>query len=219
MAPIVAGHSYWTDGTWDNLTSVRTKVDAKAKEAALKVYQTEWSMLGDGYNNSEFVGFDKASYMDIALYMSKVIHCDLVYANVASWSYWTSVDLERWDHKNRFLLISATPASGVYGDITQSGTHEAKKSLWVLGNYSLFIKPDYKRVEIDVKNSSNTFFGSSYLSPDGKSLVCVYTNLSSQQQVLKTKLLSGTASALKSYTTSLTQDLEEKQSQILMVQS
>jgi O-glycosyl hydrolase len=209
VAPVIAGHSYWTDGNWSTLVDVRTQVASKAGAAGLKVYQTEWSMLGDGYSSSEFVGYDDATYMDIALYMSKVIHCDLVYANVSSWSYWTSVDLERWSHKNRFLLIKATPAGGDYGDITQSGTHEATKTLWVLGNYSLFIRPDYKRVDMAMTDTSKNLFGSAYISSDGKTLVAVYTNLSSSRYDVKADLGSVEISSIKTYTTSKTQDLAE----------
>lgn len=208
VAPVIAGHSYWTDGSWQTMVDVRSQVASKASAAGLKVYQTEWSMLGDGYGN-EFIGFDNASYMDIALYMSKVIHCDLVYANVSSWSYWTSLDLERWSHKNRFLLIKVTPAGGDYGDITQSGTHEATKTLWVLGNYSLFIRPDYKRVELKMENTSKNLFGSAYLSPDGKKLVAVYTNLSSTRYDVRADIGSAEVNSIKTYTTSQTQDLAE----------
>lgn len=129
---------------------------------------------------NEFVGFDNASYMDIALYMSKVIHCDLVYANVSSWSYWTSLDLERWSHKNRFLLIKVTPAREVITEILHKAVHTKRLRLCgFLGNYSLFVRPDYKRVELKMENTSKNLFGSAYLSPDGKKLVAVYTNLSS----------------------------------------
>lgn len=210
VAPIIAGHSYWTDGNWETMVDVRKKVAAKANSAGLKVYQTEWSMLGGNYDDKEFVGFDDASYMDIALYMSKVIHNDLVHANVSSWSYWTSIDLERWSHKNRFLLIKVTPAGGDYGDIKQSGTHAATKTLWVLGNYSLFIRPDYKRVDLAMENSSKNFFGSAYISPDNKQIVSVYTNLSSTQYSVKADIGNVSIESIKTYTTSLTQDLAER---------
>lgn len=210
IAPVIGGHSYWTDGDWKTMVDVRSRVAEKAKSAGLKLYQTEWSMLGDGYSSNEFVGYDDASYMDIALYMSKVIHCDLVYANVSSWSYWTSMDMERWSHKNRFLLIKVTPAGGPYGDITQSGTHEATKTLWVLGNYSLFVRPEYKRVDLQLENTSKEFFGSAYISPDNKKVVCVYSNLSKMQQTVKATLGDVTIESIKTYTTSQSQDLEER---------
>lgn len=209
VAPIVAGHSYWTDTNWQTLVDTRKEVASQADAAGLKVYQTEWSMLGDGYSSNEYVGHDKATYMDIALYMSKVIHADLTYANVSSWSFWTSLDLERWDHKNRFLLIKVTPGGGDYGDITQSGTHAATKTLWGLGNYSLFIRPNYKRVELEMKNTSKELFGSAYVSPNGKKVVCVYTNISKQQYDAKASLDNVEVKSIKRYTTSQTQDLAE----------
>lgn len=210
VAPIVAGHSYWTDGDWTTLTSVREKVKEKAAVAGLKVYQSEWSMLGDNYSTNEYIGHANATYMDIALYMSKVIHCDLTYANVSSWSYWTAVDLERWDHKNRFLLISVTPAGGVYNDIKQSGTHTGTKTLWVLGNYSLFIRPEYKRIDVAINNTSSQFFGNAFISPDKKTIVAVYTNLTKQNQDLKADLNGVEVRSIKTYTTSSNQNLEEK---------
>lgn len=210
VAPIIAGHSYWTDGNWQRLTSTRSNVAQSAQAAGLRAYQTEWSMLGDGYDASEFVGFDNASYMDIALYMSKVIHGDLVYANVASWSYWTALSPERWDHKNRFYLIKVTPAGGDYGDLTQSGTHEASKTLWVLGNHSLFIRPGYSRVDLQMRGTSRELFGSAYLSPDGKQLVAVYTNLSSTQFDAKAQLDGINISSIRAYTTNATQNLAER---------
>ena len=114
---LICGHSYWTDGTWDGMRNVRKQVAQAAGQYNLDVWQSEWSMLGDNYSSSEFVGYEQASEMDIAFYMSKVIHNDLTVAGVSSWSYWTSMDVSRWGHKNRFLLISLVPAGGEYGDI------------------------------------------------------------------------------------------------------
>jgi O-glycosyl hydrolase len=108
-------------------------------------------MLGDNYSSSEFVGYEQASEMDIAFYMSKVIHNDLTVAGVSSWSYWTSMDVSRWGHKNRFLLISLVPAGGEYGDIEQEGSYQATATLWVLGNYSRFIRPGYRRIALGRK--------------------------------------------------------------------
>lgn len=88
-----------------------------AENYGVSLWQSEWSMLGDGYNSSEFKGFRAATEMDIALYMSKVIHNDLTVAGVSSWSFWTSMDVARWGHKNRFLLVSLVPADGIFGDI------------------------------------------------------------------------------------------------------
>ena len=92
------------------MRNVRKQLAQAAQQYDVEIWQSEWSMLGDGYSSSEFIGYDQATEMDIALYMSKVIHNDLTIAGVSSWSYWTSMDIPRWGHKNRFLLISLEPA-------------------------------------------------------------------------------------------------------------
>lgn len=210
--PAIAGHSYWTDGSWSNLYSVRSQVASAASAYGLKVYQTEWSMLGDGYNSDGYPGHEKASYLDMALYMSKVIHHDLTTAGASSWSYWTSMDTERWSQKCRFHLVKVTPAGGDYGDITESGTYEATKNLWVLGNYCLFIRPGYQRIGLDIANASNSFFGSAYLSPNGDRLVAVYTNLTDKSIGLDARIegIGKSPAGIKRYTTSQTDNLKEE---------
>ncbi len=206
VAPIIGGHAYWVDGTGNDLYTTRTKVNTAAKAAGLKFHQTEWSMLGDHYNDI-YPGHDNSSYTDIALYMSRVIHHDMVYANASSWSYWTAIDVERWNHKNRFLLISVNPADGVNGDIELSGTHKATKTLWALGNYSLFVRPEYRRVDLDIENPSAYFFGSAYLSPDSRELVVVYTNMSKKDITPKMKVGKDIKS-VKKYITNATNNLK-----------
>lgn len=212
IAPVIAGHSYWTDTNLNGMRDARVNAASAAKAAGYGLYQTEWSMLSDNYGDG-YPGHDQASYMDIALYMAKVIYSDLTMANVSSWSFWTSMDMERWNHKSRFYLIKVTPAGGPYGDITQSGTHEASKNLWVLGNFSKFVRPGYKRVALDIKNPSNLFLGSAYISPDNKTLAVVYINVSTKDLDVKAEL-SGIGSdqiqSIKTYTTSETSNLKEQ---------
>jgi len=207
-AGIVCGHSYWTDLNWSTLTDVRSKVHTAALNQNLKVYQTEWSMMGEGYEDAP--NYDNASYMDLALAMSKVIHQDLVTANASSWSYWTSVATERWSQKSRFYLIRITPADGDYGDIAKSGTYSAGKNLWVLGNYSLFVRPGYSRVDLNIPQQSKNFFGSAYLSPDKSKLVVVYTNATKKSIKIATDIqgLGKKTSSIKQYTTSAAKDLK-----------
>lgn len=83
----------------DGMRNVRKQLAQAAQQYDVEIWQSEWSMLGDGYSSSEFIGYDQATEMDIALYMSKVIHNDLTIAGVSSWSYWTSMDIPRWGHK------------------------------------------------------------------------------------------------------------------------
>lgn len=208
---LVCGHSYWTDGTWNDMRKVRQQVYQAASNKGLELWQSEWSMLGDGYSSTEFTGYDAATEMDIALYMSRVIHNDLTVANVSSWSYWTSMDVSRWGHKNRFLLISLVPANGVDGDIAQEGTFAATPTLWVLGNYSRFIRPGYRRISLTLKESMN-FFGSAWISPDKKQIVAIYTNYANKGVRLyeKREGWDGYVKAITTYTTTSIDNLVEE---------
>lgn len=211
VLPILGVHSYWTDCDWNTLQTTRVAARNKADFYNVDLYQTEWSMLGDSYNDNNYPGHEKASYMDIALYMSQVIYHDLTNAGVSSWSYWTSMDMERWNHKNRFMLIKIEPYDGAYGNIMYGGTCDATKTLWVLGNFSLFIRPGYYRVGLNISNSSNSFFGSAYISPDRDRLVAVYTNITDKSIGLDCSIIGidKKIDKVNVYTTSSTKDLQE----------
>lgn len=184
VAKTVAGHSYWTFRTNNELKEVRENVSREAEKYGVEVMQTEWSMLDAEPSTS--AGFpatyDAASKMDIALYMGKLIYCDLTYGNMTGWSYWTAFAQEKWGQKNRFYLIRMNAQGDTgdesYGDIKKGGTLTDDKNLWVLGNYSRFIRPGYKRVAVAGADELNNLMASSWLSPDGGSLVTVLVNMS-----------------------------------------
>ncbi|ANQ51656.1 beta-glycosidase [Flammeovirga sp. MY04] len=177
VKPTMSAHSYWFDRNFEEMKSTRSLALEAAQRNNIELCQTEWSMLSKEYDY--FPGYKQASTMDIALVMSNVINHDLNYANVTSWSYWTAMDLIRWNHKNRFCLVEVIPEGGSEGDITKSGTHIAHKTLWALGNYSLFIRPDFERVEMDL-SSDLPVVGTSFISSNQQELVVVYTNLSDE---------------------------------------
>ncbi len=204
---VAAGHSYWTFDNWNDMRNVRKKVADKASAKGIRVWQTEWSMLDK--EPSELGGsYDQVSEFDIALYMSKIIHNDITVAGCTSWSYWTAMSVERWSQKNRFELIKTTPAGGNYSDdFTAEGTVEATPNLWVLGNYSLFVRPGYFRVDLTGADSKD-FCGTAYVSPDGKTVVAVYTNADKAKGVMLDSTISG-AGTLKTVTRYSTTEKKE----------
>ena len=209
IAPVYGAHSYWTDGTWNGMRSVRQSAHDKAVENGIGLWQTEWSMLGDGY--SEFPGYENSNEMDIALVMDKVIYNDLTVAGVSSWSYWTSMDVSRWSQLDRFMLIDFTPAGGTYSvDLSGEGTYKADATLWVLGNYSLFVRPGFKRIDVDIPNANRTFFGTGFIAPDGNRIVVVMSNLSAASMDVRFNLKGVTPKSLSSYTTTLKKHLQQQ---------
>ena len=183
VAKAMGGHSYWSVGSNETMKEVRETVRTEAEKYGVEVIQTEWSMLDDAPSiEAGFTGdYGSASKMDIALYMGKVIHSDLTYGNMTGWSYWTAFSQEKWGHKNRFHLIRLN-ADGDTGDesnadIKLGGYVTADKNLWVLGNYSRFIRPGYQRVQLEGADEMNALMGSAWLSPDAETLVAVFVNM------------------------------------------
>ena len=210
----IAGHSYWTFRTNNQLTSTRSAVANAAAARELQVFQTEWSMLDEPPQSSTGFpagGYEEATYMDIALFMGKLIYCDMVYAGASSWSYWTAFAQEQWGQKNRFYLLRVIANGDTgpesYGDLYNGGTILDSRNLWVLGNYSRFIRPGYHRVEMTGASNLNALMGSAYVSPDGNEAVLVYVNMANSPTTvtLETDAADGrTISTIKKYTTSET---------------
>lgn len=189
VKPVVCAHSYWIDGSWADLKSSRTSALNKASAQGMGIWQTEYSMLGDAPTKGGefFTTYDDAKYIDLSLWLSKVIHADMVYANASSWSYWTVFGQERYSQKNRFWLIKVGQSVGDYvEDYTEASdatTYQTGTNLYVLGNYSRFVRPGYVRVDVgfDADSYSKTLFASGYLSPDQSKLVVVYTNMTEEK--------------------------------------
>ena len=215
VAKVVAGHSYWTFTTNNALKDVREKVRDEASKYGVEVMQTEWSMLDAAPSTSAGfpASYEAASKMDIALYMGKIIYSDLVFGNMSGWSYWTSFAQERYSQKNRFYLIrinaSGDTGDESYGDIKNGGTLTADKNLWVLGNYSRFIRPGYKRVKVEGAEEMNGLLGSSWISPDNSMLVSVMINMSRSKRNINLSLSNHSAEEIKTYVTDKDHNLEQ----------
>ena len=95
-------------------------------------------------------------------------------------------------------------------DEEQEGSYQATATLWVLGNYSRFIRPGYRRIALDL-NESRTFFGSAWLSPEGDKVVAVYTNMSDKAVRLGETHVgwSNEAKSIATYTTTGSKNLVE----------
>ena len=214
LAKVVAGHSYWTFGNNNDLKNVREKVRDKAAEYGIEVMQTEWSMLDAAPSTSAGfpASYDAATKMDIALYMGKLIYSDLVFGNMSGWSYWTTFAQERYSQKNRFYLIrmNATTDTGdeSYADPKNGGVLTVDKNLWVLGNYSRFIRPGYKRVDVEGADEMNALIGSSWISPDSKTLVTVLVNMSRSTRKIDLSLSGFSIESTKTYVTDKDHNLE-----------
>ena len=203
LAKVVAGHSYWSFTNNSDLKNVREKVRDEAEKYGVEAMQTEWSMLDAAPSTS--AGFP-------ALYMGKLIHCDLTFGNMSAWSYWTAFAQEKWSQKNRFYLIRMNAQGDTgdesYGDIKKGGTLTADKNLWVLGNYSRFIRPGYQRIQLADDGDMNALLGSAWLSPDGQEAVAVLLNMKRSSRKVGLAMAESGIASVKAYVTDKDHDLE-----------
>jgi hypothetical protein len=211
----MAAHSYWTFATNTQLTNARTTAAQAAAQRGLQLVQSEWSMLDAAPSASAGFpegGYDEATAMDIALYMGKVIYCDLVYASVSSWSYWTAFAQEQWGQKNRFYLLRVNAAGDTgtesYGDLSRGGTIVDSRNLWVLGNYSRFIRPGYRRVAVEGADEMNALMASSWVSADGNTLVSVFVNMNRISREIGLTIEGRSNKGVKTYVTDKDHDLQ-----------
>jgi O-glycosyl hydrolase len=220
VAPVIAGHSYWKDKKNSDIKSVRQQVKSKADQYNLGVHQTEWSMMEiDGVD-----GFPSNwDYIDVALDMAKIIHSDMAYANAASWSFWTAMDMERWSQKNRFMLVRVKPNNSdyptTYTQLETQGAVTAEPNLWALGNYSLFVRPGYQRIQLTGADDMAGLMGTAYVAPDHSKIVAVYVNMGNSDSNITMSLNNPDATLVSAdkYVTSASSNLKKSAQSIAAI--
>lgn len=181
---LMAAHSYWTTTPLSDLRKIRIEMGDVLKRHNVRFWQTEYCIMSNDTEIGSGGGFDRS--MKTALYVARIIHHDLVYANASAWQWWRSVATS--DYKDGLIL--ATPDKSL-----TDGTFTDSKLMWSLGNYSRFVRPGAVRVQVNgtsndnaPKNEEHTnpegIMLSAYNNPDG-SLVIVAINYSNKAQTIQ----------------------------------
>ena len=170
---LMAAHSYWTNTPLEDLRTIRMEMGKELKKNNVRFWQTELCIM----SNDKEIGYGGGKDLSIktALYVARVIHYDLVYANASAWQWWRSVGTG--DYKDG--LIYANPDKSLI-----DGTFTDSKLMWALGNYSRFIRPGAKRLGVSAFNSKGKQVGegdtdpyavmiSAYQNADGTPVVVV----------------------------------------------
>lgn len=144
---VIEGHSYFTDLGDTTLIKVRKQLKDTAASYKIPFWQSEYSMLGNGYKEG---AKGRISAMDCALFLSKIIYHDLAVADATAWHLWNSWEPGNADFDTRYYLLAlkSNPAN-TQGDFTIT------KNLWALGHYSRFIRPGMKRINIERNDGLN----------------------------------------------------------------
>jgi len=147
---IICGHSYFTTSPSLELMKRRMDLSEKIKTHNLNYWQSEYCILGDNAGEINGSGMDLG--MKTALYLAKVIHADLTYANASAWHWWLSVSAN--DYKDGLIYFSNKGNLGENDNQKFDADILVSKLLWTLGNFSRFVRPNMKRIKIDFENKA-----------------------------------------------------------------
>lgn len=132
----IVAHSYWTNTPLQYMRDIRVALRDTLKKYGLEYWQTETCIMGNDEEIGGGGGYDFS--MKTALYVARIIHHDLVFANAKSWQWWRAVG---GNYKDGLLRAYST-------DGMKSGTVIDSKLLWTMGNYSRFVRPGAVRYDI-----------------------------------------------------------------------
>jgi O-glycosyl hydrolase len=176
--PVTAGHSYFTDKGDTAIITVRSRLRDTATKYGISFWQSEYSMLADGYREGKK---GRIPAIDCALFLAKIIYHDLAVANATAWQFWNAWEPGRSDNDVRYCLLALnTNADNAAGDFAVT------KNLWALGHYSRFIRPGMKRIIINRNDSLNHFMAAQDVMlsafANKKDLVMVAVNYASGEK-------------------------------------
>ena len=205
MPKFLCGHSYHSHCRNAEMEQVHKEIAAEAKRYGVGYHQSEWCMLPhfkakdmDGFTHDWFS--DNRADMQVALAMARIIYSDFTNANALAWGYWKAMEI-KGDH----ALIGLYPKDGRFDN---GGVARANKLLWALGNYSLFVRPEYKRIELKGADNLDKTAATAFISPDGKKIAAIFVNSSFECDTAKIALPEKYAGAkAKAFRTDANSDL------------
>jgi O-glycosyl hydrolase len=177
--PHLSIHSYWST----RADKERFMKYIEKNHPGKTLWMSEWTEMQSGRDTG----------MESALVMAATLHDDLTITNVSSWQYWIAVS--KYQYRDGLIYVS-----------TLDHTITPTKRLWVMGNYSRFIRPGF--VRLDVRGGSEALLVSAYRSADSKRLVVVATNLTALPIKVRLGALQGSLPGTANlYETSADSDL------------
>lgn len=179
---LVVGHSYFTDEGDQETVAIRRQVADTTKKYGVQFWQSEYSMLADGFREGTKA---RRTAMDCGLFLAKMIHQDVTVANASAWQFWNAFEPGKPDFDTRYYLVALQPnADHTNGEFYQT------KNLWALGHYSLFVRPGMHRLltsrndHFSPVEAAQKVMVSAFAQNNGK-LVVVAINYQSQSQSLQ----------------------------------
>lgn len=193
VAPVIAGHSYFSTSPYDTSVALRQQVAARvAGIDGLSFWQSEYCILGD--NNGEIDGNKRDTGIQAALYVARTIHTDLVIGNATAWQWWLAIS--PYDYKDGLIYIDKNKTDGNLQD---------SKMLWALGNYSRFIRPGMQRIDASAPEAEKDLLVSAWKDKKDEKIVVVIVNTGDEEKIVDMALPGN--KRMETYTTSADQAL------------
>ncbi len=210
VEPTISAHSYFAVWPLDKQVEYRQLLarSLQTTNPDLGYWQSEYCILQENAEIGSGGGRDLG--METALYVARIIHNDLTLCQAKSWQWWTAIS--QCDFKDGLVYLDdgSQGHTGKMGSGPESLKHDGavrdSKLMWVLGNYSLFIRPGMVRIKCSLSEAPSQKDGvlmSAWKKPGTNQRVYVATNLSTENQTLAIKGLNKPAM----YVTSETSDL------------
>jgi len=181
MSKIISSHSYMTDQDDNTIVSTRKKLSTRISQLAsdYQYWQTEYALDADSYLWGHPAGRPLTS-MERGISAARIIHNDLAVGNATGWQWWTTFEIVTGNYQEeRFGLI---PVS--INNTQTDGVFRTTKLLYTLGNYSRFVRPGMKRIEVSRSDNKtdvqavSTQMVSAYIHEETSEVVIVAVNAS-----------------------------------------
>ncbi|MBN2309917.1 MAG: hypothetical protein JXR94_13160 [Candidatus Hydrogenedentes bacterium] len=201
LGGVLCCHSYRCDIVPEKLVPERLEFRKKFEEhPGWRYWQSEYCVMQGPENQG---GHGRDLSMKTALDVARVIHCDLTICDASAWQWWTAVS--PCDYKDGLI----------YTDYQKPGDPESilpAKLLWAFGNYSRFIRPGARRVELTGADDVLGLLGSAYRSASRDEIAIVLVNMAERDATVSLRIgglpRGARVESLTPYVTSETDDLK-----------
>jgi O-glycosyl hydrolase len=201
----VAAHDYWTAYPPKLLVDIRTDLRKALEQNGhqTKFWASEYCILEK--NKEITMEPSPIKSINLGLYVARIIHSDLALANASAWQWWTALSMGE-DVPIQLLPMKDSSTESIKYD----GIISPTKMFWTTANYSFFIRPGMKRIDVKPNHivsdleAATSLMVSSYT--DNKEIITVIINYTDKEEQLDLKCEK--AKTGKLYVTSIDKNLE-----------
>lgn len=201
----VAAHDYWTAYPPKLLVDIRTDLRKALEQNGhqTKFWASEYCILEK--NKEITMEPSPIKSINLGLYVARIIHSDLALANASAWQWWTALSMGE-DVPIQLLPMKDSSTESIKYD----GIISPTKMFWTTANYSFFIRPGMKRIDVKPTHivsdleAATSLMVSSYT--DNNEIITVIINYTDKEEQLDLKCEK--AKTGKLYVTSIDKNLE-----------